>query len=472
MPARAQHAGAHPPPLAVPATHRNRRVAATFGCNAVAVCIRCGNCHRVVRIPRTTWAQSSSQGLHGGCGIEGKGNAQGGGSASERSTRACMFGATAAAVVALLMVAAPDTGTLAGASRLAQAPEMISGGQSGPSSASTSAPTPMPPTWTGSSSVSGRLPPGSTSTSTPTATSTSNPTSPSAPAAAHAPEKLYGRQPASTSASTSISTSTSEADADCQGTTPLGLPGNVELHLRRRVQRHLARTRTNWVPQETAASGYLNGATACYVDNPDTISVSGGYLNLTARQVAPFTCADGSNSFTTSYEAGMVSTEGLFDQTYGAFEVSAKLPPSVVEGLQETMWLYPQNVDLRRLARLGRDRLRRVLQRVPGPRRALHPLLAVLDRSRTPRRTTASSTRTRSTRTASTGRRRRSPCSTTARPASSTTPSTGSEPFDQPFFIALTQALGVGTNAFTPSVTELPATTQIDWVRAWAPASG
>ena len=51
------------------------------------------------------------------------------------------------------------------------------------------------------------------------------------------------------------------------------------------------------------------------------------------------------------------------------------------------------------------------------------------------------------------------------------TPSTGSEPFDQPFFIALTQALGVGTNAFTPGVTQLPATTQIDWARAWAPAS-
>ena len=33
------------------------------------------------------------------------------------------------------------------------------------------------------------------------------------------------------------------------------------------------------------------------------------------------------------------------------------------------------------------------------------------------------------------------------------------------------QALGVGTNAFTPGVTQLPATTQIDWVRAWAPAS-
>jgi hypothetical protein len=40
-------------------------------------------------------------------------------------------------------------------------------------------------------------------------------------------------------------------------------------------------------------------------------------------------------------------------------------------------------------------------------------------------------------------------------------------PFDQPFFIALTQALGVGTNSFNPATTPLPATTSIDYVRVW-----
>ena len=101
---------------------------------------------------------------------------------------------------------------------------------------------------------------------------------------------------------------------------------------------------SNWVPQLTSNSGYVNGETACYVDNPDTISVSGGSLNLSVRQVAPFTCSYPGGSFTTSYEAGMVSTYGLFDQTYGAFEVSAKLPAATISGLQETMWLYPQNL--------------------------------------------------------------------------------------------------------------------------------
>ncbi len=41
------------------------------------------------------------------------------------------------------------------------------------------------------------------------------------------------------------------------------------------------------------------------------------------------------------------------------------------------------------------------------------------------------------------------------------------EPFDQPFMIALTQALGQGLNAFNPTTTPLPAVTQVDYVHVW-----
>ena len=43
----------------------------------------------------------------------------------------------------------------------------------------------------------------------------------------------------------------------------------------------------------------------------------------------------------------------------------------------------------------------------------------------------------------------------------------GTSPFDQPFFMLLTSCLGSATNAFDPQTTPLPATTQVDWVRAW-----
>lgn len=41
------------------------------------------------------------------------------------------------------------------------------------------------------------------------------------------------------------------------------------------------------------------------------------------------------------------------------------------------------------------------------------------------------------------------------------------EPFNQPFYICLTQALGIGMNLFIPGSTPLPATTSVDWVRVW-----
>jgi beta-glucanase (GH16 family) len=40
-------------------------------------------------------------------------------------------------------------------------------------------------------------------------------------------------------------------------------------------------------------------------------------------------------------------------------------------------------------------------------------------------------------------------------------------PFDQPFFVNLTQALGVGTNFFHPMLTPLPATTMVDYLYVW-----
>ena len=79
----------------------------------------------------------------------------------------------------------------------------------------------------------------------------------------------------------------------------------------------------------------------CYVDNPNTISESGGYLYLSAVKVPTFNCV---GNYTSQYETGMVTTRSLFTQTYGAFEVNAKLPVSTAPGLQETFWLYPQNM--------------------------------------------------------------------------------------------------------------------------------
>jgi beta-glucanase (GH16 family) len=231
------------------------------------------------------------------------------------------------------------------------------------------------------------------------------------------------------------------------------------------------------VVQQTANSAYTTGSgagTACYVNSPNNVSVSGGYLNLTVRQeAAPFTCQDGPYSFTTNYTSGMVTTSGLFSQAYGMFEVRAKLPASAIQGLQETFWLWPNNSSKYGAAwpDSGEIDFAEFYSQFP----ALDiPYIHYNAAGNDPNVTAYNCAITPGA--FSTFGLQWSPGSLTVldngqtclvdhtNPAS---PLTGGEPFDQPFFIALTQALGMNTDAFVPGTTPLPATTQVDWVRAW-----
>jgi beta-glucanase (GH16 family) len=85
----------------------------------------------------------------------------------------------------------------------------------------------------------------------------------------------------------------------------------------------------------------------CYVDNPQTISESGGTLNLSIVRTADTTCPGlEENLGMTSYEGGDVSSYQLFSQKYGYFEARAEMPATSVQGLQETLWLYPEDEKL------------------------------------------------------------------------------------------------------------------------------
>ena len=262
---------------------------------------------------------------------------------------------------------------------------------------------------------------------------------------------------------TTTTTSTS-SNGSCQGTAPLGLPGGWNCTFDDEFNGTSLNTRL-WVPQLTARSGYVAGPD-CYVNDPGTISESGGYLNLSVRRVAPFTCVPG---YTSDYVAGMVSTYGLFDQTYGAFEVSAKLPPSTVAGLQETFWLYPQTLTYGKWPNSGEIDFAEFFSQYPG---FDIPYIHYAQSSSDPNATTHTCTINQNT--FNTYGVDWTPTSITILYNGTTClvdhPTTGSRPFDQPFFIALTQALGIGTDAAGPSTPVSTATTQVDWVRAWSPA--
>ena len=195
---------------------------------------------------------------------------------------------------------------------------------------------------------------------------------------------------------------------------------------------------------------------------------------MTARkESAPFVCNSPFGDFTTEYTGGMISTWGKFAQTYGRFEIRAKFPATSIPGLQSALWLWPQNttkygswpasgeIDIAETYSLYPDRAIpyiHYLEAVPDPNvtnnfcmitdlGAFHTYVAEW----TPQTITIEYD----------GQvcliDDWKPAPPLLKPA----------PFDQPFIVVLTQALGSGNNAFDSATTPLPATTEIDYVRVW-----
>ncbi len=101
--------------------------------------------------------------------------------------------------------------------------------------------------------------------------------------------------------------------------------------------------RDKWFVQTTAFSGYTTGAADCYVDSPRNVFVRDGALHLIAhREPEPFTCASPGGSFTSQYTAATVLTWQRFTQAYGRFEFRARFPATILPGLHSALWLYPE----------------------------------------------------------------------------------------------------------------------------------
>jgi beta-glucanase (GH16 family) len=246
---------------------------------------------------------------------------------------------------------------------------------------------------------------------------------------------------------------------------------------------------SKWQPQLTATSDYTNGSApnqVCYVDDPANISVSGGYLDLSiTRAATPFTCQgiDGIG-FSTRFYGGDVSTYQRFSQTYGYFEVDAALPASTIQGLQETFWLYPESQGVASQGGYGPwpdsgevdfEESYSVYPNTDYP--VVHypgdtsdpawghtcpiPQADVLTRygvEWTPTTLTIFINGVE--------------CEAEQWAPHVTSPDKGSDPFNKPFFVVLTAALGsdplLGNDAdAVTSATQIPATTRVKYVRAW-----
>jgi beta-glucanase (GH16 family) len=232
---------------------------------------------------------------------------------------------------------------------------------------------------------------------------------------------------------------------------------------------------SKWLAQLTSNSGYTSGG-ECYTGSTNNVAVSGGLLNLTVRrEAAPFTCVDPFGNYTTQYTGAMVTTDYKFSQTYGLFEVRAKLPAATVKGLQESFWLWP--VDATKFGAVwpasGEIDFAEMYSLYPN---LDVPFIHYNAASPDPNVTVYNCTIADQTQFHTYGLEWTSSsisilldgktCLTdTWHPAG---PLVQPAPFNQPFFLNLTQALGITTNAFTPGTTPLPGTTQVDWVRIWS----
>jgi beta-glucanase (GH16 family) len=239
---------------------------------------------------------------------------------------------------------------------------------------------------------------------------------------------------------------------------------------------------TKWSPMLTYGSDYRTGTAqnqVCYVNNPNTVSESGGTLNLSIVQTSPFACQGTINSYHTQYQGGMIISYHKFSQLYGYFEVRAAMPPTSIPGLQETLWLFPEQEGL---YGPGDDsgeidygefyseypNLDIPVVHYPGSQNDPN---STTDTCSSAGHTTVGQFNTYAllwTPTTLTTYYNGTPCMTDVYAPYVTNPDTAPEPFNQPFFLAFTAALGLDHgNAFQPGETPLPATTQIDYVRVW-----
>ncbi|MCW2786547.1 MAG: glycoside hydrolase family 16 protein [Marmoricola sp.] len=232
--------------------------------------------------------------------------------------------------------------------------------------------------------------------------------------------------------------------------------------------------RTYWVPQTGGSTTGTGSTYACAVDSPDTVDVANGYLDLSLVKLpAERACTRRKSS---QYEFGQVMHYQTFSQTYGKFEVRAKVPDLQVPGVQESFWLWPKANSYGPWPASGEIDFAEMYSGQPGLDR---PYLHYL-----PGETTAGTNDNVTHNNCQINAGEFNTYGVEWEPkeisvllngqicftddySSATSFNGETAPFDKPFYLALNQAMGALGNEYDPAVVPDKVTTQIDYVRIW-----
>ena len=225
--------------------------------------------------------------------------------------------------------------------------------------------------------------------------------------------------------------------------------------------------RTKWRPQTNFATGTSSAASrSCHVDNPANVAVGQGSLKLTVRKAAAPVVCMGSPA---NHTSGMVTTYRLFSQQYGRFEARMKVQGTFGRpGLQEAFWMWPDDrvasdvmwpaageIDVAELYSQYNTLVVPFLHYTAndngGPIPGVNTAYCTASRGKF---NTYTLTWTPTTLTILVNGK------------TCLVNTSGDPAFQKPYILALSQALGVGSNALRSS-TPLPASMQVDYVRVW-----
>lgn len=235
--------------------------------------------------------------------------------------------------------------------------------------------------------------------------------------------------------------------------------------------------RRYWVPQRTENSGFTTGTRtmyACALDSPATIDVRNGTLALSLVDLgAERDCGRNKSS---RYAYGQVMHHQTYAQTYGKYEVRAKIPDLQVPGSQQSFWLWPETDSYGPWPASGELDFAEMYSSNPG---ILKPFMHYL-----PGATERGSTKNVRTAQCPIKVGEYNTYGMVWEPGRVTIllnnqvcmindyssivhGESSAAPFDHPFFLALNQAMGTLGNVYDPDLVPHRQTTLVDYVRIW-----